>query len=176
MKKSDLAALVGLCFLYATSAQAQFVEEKFDRFRSTTTWSSPPAGVFVQQGLQWGAKPTAQFQTSLPGPSGNPEKTAATASILLMATNRVWQFASCHSVRLLADGKPVATLATHYSSQPVNRSISEIIVTDLTIESLRQLAAANLIEGQLCSTEFKVSSDAIRGLKEIIFRFDALPR
>lgn len=82
------------------------------------------------------------------------------------------RYASCHSVKWLADGVPVSPSSNLYRGSPrkgSDRTI-EIVTSVFSVAQLREIAHAKLVEYKVCNDEGKVAEEDLAGLRELTDR------
>ncbi|MDG9926116.1 MULTISPECIES: hypothetical protein [unclassified Pseudomonas] len=97
---------------------------------------------------------------------GTPEK----ALVHLAGSFDRLEFAQCNGVDWLADGVPVERLSGTYNTVPRRDSpkMIEIMVSIFSVEQLRQLAAASVIEYRVCRSEGRVPDEDAAGLRQLV--------
>lgn len=92
--------------------------------------------------------------------------------VMLLSSSESWQFLRCRSVTFLADGMRIqATKIEHNGSVLGSGGVIENVSFGLTADQFWQLAQAKEVEGQLCTTEFRLWPEHRAGLLELTSRF-----
>lgn len=140
------------------------IELKYDRFKG--------ASALTLRGLKLkGTMMLSDIDVSaLMVATGEDISRATTGSFIFSIQNAEWRFLQCHTVRLLADGKPVAVLSDSHDGTVGRGYVLEHITTMIGRASLLQLARANVVEGQICNTEFALSGANQLAIRDFVSR------
>lgn len=88
------------------------------------------------------------------------------------ANNREPQFTQCHSIDLVADGRPVRLSRTTYD---VRGAAFEIIGADIPTSEFLSLVNASRAEGRICNTAFVIGAPELLALRDLASRMLPLP-
>lgn len=163
MKKTLLAlALIGITSTYAHLSYAAPAEIKYDKFKDTTHAEAAKARGPSERWFDVVAVYPGQTFT---GPTNIIE-------LVFLSTHNSsldssWQYLTCHNFDLLADGKHVAIEKNLHGGQVHSGFVSEQVIDVISLDALKQLASASVVETQVCNTQQTLDSDDMDSLKSV---------
>jgi hypothetical protein len=138
-------------------AQAE-IGQHFDKFTGlTTTTAKRNSSIGSNQVI---------FSATFEGvqPSAPP----AQIQMMFILTSQTWHFLSCYDVHLLADGKPVRVLSSARSGQVGRGFVVEGIQATVSWDEAKKMAAAKVIEAEICTTEIGLDYHDIEDIQAVM--------
>ncbi|OAI84867.1 hypothetical protein [Pseudomonas putida] len=155
MKRLAVVALAGMAMVGGGRVLAVTINDSIDRFSGvrTISWAPIPSGPnqFVLTSALYGDKDMA----------------VSRLSIEILTYSDTQQYRSCNHVYWLADGKPVAGMATDYSAEITSGTVIERFKLRPAEGALENLASAQKVEFKVCNTEVVVSENDLNGFKAV---------
>ncbi len=145
--------------MYSHSYQ---IKEEFDRFKNTTEVSLLP-----DYGEMISAEQGALFVFY-----SYAEKTPRPPSVVgigFWSVNDNWEYLRCHNLIFLVDGAPLA-VETQHEGEVMSGNVSESVIGQIGIRDFLTLVGAQSIEGKLCNTEFKLTTEQREALRDVASR------
>jgi len=142
------------------------VTEEFDRFGDKTVVVLPP-----QPWEIWKERPPGpgglQVTYSYPGTAPTLPSEVYLGLVSLVDT---WQYLDCHNLTLLLDGRVRMPLKAEHDGRVWAGSLRETVYGILSVNEFLQIVNAKKVEGQLCNTEFVLSTDQMEALRDLASR------
>lgn len=151
------APFAALTLIVSLSASAGIFKDETDRFTGNraVTWDSLPS-----KPEDFSFSTVALYLKGSPAPGYY--------KIQLMTWSDRGQFRECHHTNWLVDGTLDPYLEFEYSSASAGTAVMERFDKQVDRSNLQRLAAAKLIEFQVCGTEGKVSRADMEGLRKVL--------
>lgn len=130
----------------------------YNRFRDATTVAIP---LPIDQGR------AKEFNVLARG-KGKTLGSDAKLAISLVFAESEWRFLECHTVDVLADGKPVEVGEATHEGKVVDGGVLELVVVPLTRPALDVLSTATMIELQVCREEFVLRPEGAARFKAML--------
>jgi hypothetical protein len=161
--------IVLFLLLFAASTVEAQLETKYDRFQNRTElFAHGPITV---------AGPNINFSSTYDG-----QRPAAEPQYVIIGyafTNEKPEFAQCHRVAFLADGKHIPVAETKYNITHSYGHAIEMVGSLVPFKAARKMTRATVVESQVCRTELrftKLDRDNLRAVVEAASPPTLLPR
>lgn len=150
-----------LLFLTTKNVYAE-IELKYDRFKDWTVVTTFPASGVMRAEYAIVPEWIGLFKGQ------NPTKVPDFVMLQFWKINKSWQYLSCHSVSLLADGVAFPSPTSKHSGNVGRGHVTEIIKVQFSHADVTKLSEAKSIEYRICNTESRLSESDMQDLREFI--------
>lgn len=134
----------------------------YDRFTNTTS-------IFASEALPSRKGDTFLILTSLHRGTKERPSNSVIYRIEVWAYRKDWDYLRCHSVAILADGKPVTVFRNTISSDVISaNSVSEYISVAVDREAITAIADASKVELQVCRDEWLLPKSVSSKAQDIV--------
>ncbi|WP_157069509.1 hypothetical protein [Sandaracinus amylolyticus] len=179
---AGVLALCVSCALPAGSRNDRREQPRVARETATLPDGTPLEGSVVEQG----AAHAPDLRAQIPWPNvaslwgwgalriwGRPRDDEMHVHAIVDAPARARRWGAMCDVRMEIDGERVALRAS-YIGRPLTRGVYDAVRLDLSIETLRAIARADRVEGEVCGDRFEIGAEQRATVARFVERFDDL--
>lgn len=168
MKMAFSAVFLGCAFFSISCvAYGQNVTDKVDRFTGVRTilYGNPADAL----------EDAPKIASAIRVKDGVPSASIAifTVSYSGGRSRSSWRYLRCHSVNWLVDNQPMKLPSVVHRGEVIHGGVEERLFQSLSVDDLRKMASAELVEYKICNDEYKFQSLDMEGLRELIQTLDA---